>query len=194
MSSILSSPPANSILDLLSSPCFSFTSINSSLMINILRSLFSSMSFKSLINFNNSVCSFLSLSCSRPVNCLNLISTIALDWISVKLNSLIRLVLASSAFDEALIISITLSILSEAIINPSSIWARSSAFLKSNFVLLTTTSCLWSTKWEIISFKFKSLGLPLTNAILFTLKEDWSAVYLKSVFKTIFGIASLLRT
>ena len=36
--------------------------------------------------------------------------------------------------------------LSDAIIKPSKICALSSAFFKSNFVLLTTTSCLCSTK------------------------------------------------
>ena len=37
------------------------------------------------------------------------------------------------------------------------------------------------------------MGLPLTKAILLTLKDDWSDVYLNNLFKTILGIASLLR-
>ena len=53
---------------------------------------------------------------------------------------MIRFSLASSAFLEALIILITSSILSDAIINPSRICARSSAFFNSYFVLLTITS------------------------------------------------------
>ena len=178
ISSILNSPPANSITDLLSSPCFSLISMSSSFIIDILLSLLSRMSFKSFISSNNSACSFLNLSCSKPVNCLNLISTIALAWTSESENSFIRFSLALSALDDDLIISITLSILSEAIINPSKIWALSSAFLRSYLVLLTTTSCLWSTKYLIISLRFKSIGLPLTRAILFTLNEDCNWVYL----------------
>ena len=42
------------------------------------------------------------------------------------------------------------------------------AFLSSNCVLLTTTSCLKAIKYFIKSFKFKSLGLPSTSAILLT--------------------------
>ena len=136
-----------SIIDLLSSPYFSLITIISSLMICILLDSLSRISFKSVINFIISSYSPLNLSCSRPVNCLNRISTIAFDCISDNLKRLIKFSLASSAFLEALIILITSSILSDAIINPSKICARSSAFFNSYFVLLTITSCLWSTKW-----------------------------------------------
>ena len=193
MSSMLNSPPENSITDLLSSPCFSFISRSSSFMIVILLSLSFKISFRSFISSTKLSYSSLNLSCSRPVSCLNLISTIAFDWISDNLNSVIKFFLASSALEDFLIISITLSILSDAIIRPSRIWALSSAFFRSNLVRLTTTSCLWSTKYLIISFRLRSFGLPLTRAMLLTLKEDCKAVYLYKVFKTIFGIASLLR-
>ena len=88
-------------------------------MIDILLSLLSRISFKSLINFNKSACSFLNLSCSRPVSCLSLISTIAFACNSESENSLVKFSLALSALDEDFIISITLSILSDAIISPS---------------------------------------------------------------------------
>ena len=120
MSSILKSPPAYSISDLLSSPYFSFISRSSVFIISILLVSLSRISFKSLIVFIKSSNSPLSLSCSSPVNCLRRISTIALDCISLNLNSEINLAFASSAFDEDLINEITLSILSEAMIKPSS--------------------------------------------------------------------------
>ena len=127
---------------------------------------------------SNPLYSSLNLSCSNPVNCLNLISTIAFAWTSDKSYSFIKFFLASSALEDFFIISITLSILSDATINPSRIWALSSAFFKSYFVLRTTTSCLCSTKYLIISFRLRSFGLPFTKAILFTLNDDWRAVYL----------------
>ena len=142
MSSMLKSPPAYSISDLLSSPYFSFISKSSVLIISILLDSLSKISFRSFIVFIKSSNSPLNLSCSSPVNCLKRISTIALDCISLNLNSEINLDFASSAFDDDLIKEITLSILSEAIIKPSKICALSSAFFNSNFVLLTTTSCL----------------------------------------------------
>ena len=194
ISSIERSPPAYSITDLLSSPYLSLISFNSSEIIFILLFSFSRISFKSSMSFLISSYSDLSLSCSNPVNCLNLISTIAFAWTSESLNFLIKLFLASSAFFEAFIKAITSSILSEAIIKPSSIWHLSSAFFNSNLVLLTTTSCLWSTKCLIISFRFSIWGRPFTRAIVFTLKEDWSGLYLYNLFRTILGIASLFKT
>ena len=194
MSSIDKSPPEYSILDLLSSPNLFLTSTNSVVMIFILLSSSSRMSFRSVISSLISLYSVLNLSCSKPVNCLRRISTIALDWISDNLYLSIRFCLASSAFFDALISLITSSILSEAIIKPSSIWHLSSAFFNSNFVLLTTTSCLCSTKYLIICFRLSVLGLPFTRHTLLTLNDDWSCEYLYSLFKTIFGIASLFRT
>ncbi len=146
MSSSLKLPPAYWISDRLSSPYFCFTSSSSVLIISILRSLLFKMSFKSRIVFLSSSNSSLNLLCSRPVSCLRRISTIALDCISVSSYFEERFSLASSGVFDFLIILITSSILSEAIINPSKICALSSAFFSSNSVLLTTTSCLCSTK------------------------------------------------
>ena len=103
---------------------------------------------------------------------------------------MINFSLASSGLFELLIKAITSSMLSEAMIKPSRICARSSAFLSSYFVLLTTTSCLKSTKYPIICLRFNSCGLPLTKLILFTENELCRAEYLYSLFKTTFGIAS----
>ena len=178
MSSILKSPPAYSITDLLSSPYFSFISINSFLIKSILIDLLSNSFLYPAIVFNNSSYSSLSLSCSRPVNCLNLISIIALAWISDNLYFFSSFCLASSAFEDFFIRSITASILSDAIISPSRICALCSAFLSSKVILLTTTSWRCSTKKWISCFKFNNWGRPLTKATLFTLKDDWSWVNL----------------
>ena len=78
-SSIFISLAEYSILDLLISPYLSLTSFSSVLIISILLSSLSSISLRSFITFSRSSYSALSLFCSRPVNCLNLISTIALD-------------------------------------------------------------------------------------------------------------------
>ena len=82
--------------------------------------------------------------------------------------------------------------LSEAIIRPSKICALSSAFRSSYCVLLTTTSCLNSTKLEIMLFRFRSSGLPFTRHMLFTENEVCSDVYLNNLFNTTLAIASLL--
>ena len=193
ISSSLKLPPAYWISDRLSSPYFSFTSSSSALIISILRSLLLKISFKSKIVFLSSLNSSLNLLCSRPVSCLSLISTMALDCISVKLYFEERFTLASSGVFDFLIMLITSSILSEATIIPSKMCALSSAFFNSNSVLFTTISCLCSTKWWIRSFKFNNFGLPLTNAMLLTLKDDCRGVNLYSLFKTMFGMASLLR-
>ena len=178
MSSIRKFPPAYSITDRRSSPYFCFTSSNSSLMMAILRSFFSRISFKSAIVVTRASYSDRSLSCSKPVSWRKRISTIALACNSLSLKVSISFCRASSALSEARISRITSSILSDAIMRPSSMWARSSAFFSSNWVLRTTTSWRCSTKWWIICFRFSNSGLPLTSAILLTEKEDWRAVNL----------------
>ena len=178
ISSTLKSPPAYSISDLLSSPYFSLISASSSLIKFILFVLLSKRSLYPLIVFCRSSYSSLNLFCSSPVSCLNLISIIALAWVSESLYFFSSFCLASSAFEDFLIRSITSSILSLAMISPSSIWALCSAFFSSKFVLLTTTSCLCSTKWWIKSLRLRSSGLPFTRATLLTLNEDCKGVYL----------------
>ena len=147
-------------------------------MISILKSLFDNIFLSLSIVLFNSSNSSLNFSCSRPVNCLNLISTIAFACISVSSNWSCKLFFADSVFSDDLISSITLSILSEATIRPFNMCALSSAFFNSYLDLLTTTSCLCSTKLLISSFKFNNFGLPLTKAILLTLKDDCSWVNL----------------
>ena len=194
MSSIDKSPPAYSMVERRSSPYFSLTTANSSLIICIRRSFLSKISFKSSMVFIRSSYSVRNLSCSNPVSWRKRISTMALAWISLNSKRLMSFWRASSGLEEPRMIDITSSILSEAIISPSKMWARSSAFRSSYFVRRTTTSWRCSTKWWIISFRFNISGRPLTKAMLFTLKEDWSAVYLNSLFNTMFGIASRFNT
>ena len=125
---------------LLSSPYLSAIS-DISVLITV-RSLFlsASIALYSSIFFCNSASSVSILLLSNPVSALNRISTIACDCASVRLNSCIRLSFAACTFAEPLIIDITLSILSRAMINPSNMCALSSALFKSYLVLLVTTS------------------------------------------------------
>ena len=160
----------------------------------IQRSSFSRISFKYAINFSISSYSARSLSCSRPVNWRSLISTMARDCISDREKRSIKRSIASAGLLDDLMIAMTSSILSEAIIRPSKIWARSSAFFKSYFVRRITTSCLWSTNALIKSFRLSSLGRPFTNAILLTLKEDCNAVILYSLLSTTLEFASLFTS
>ena len=161
-----------------SSPYLAFMSFNSSLIICMRRSSFARISFKSVIVAINSSNSARNLSCSRPVNWRKRISTIARVWISDKPKRSDNLSLALSGLADDLIISITSSMLSDAMIKPSKICARSSAFLKSKRVLLITTSWRKATNSLIISRKFNKRGRPSTKQILFTEKEVWSAVNL----------------
>ena len=172
ISSTLKSPAAYSISVLLSSPYFSRISTSSSLMIFILMSTFSSISFNRVIKAITSLCSSLNFSISRPVNFCKRRSRMALAWRSLKSNFWIKPSLAMSGVFEARINAITSSRLSTAIMSPSRMWARFSACLNSNSVLLTTTSCLCSIKWLIRDLRLSNSGLPLTSAILLTLNED----------------------
>ena len=129
-----------------SSPYFSFISMSSSLTIFICKSLLARISLYLAIIFCSSAYSLLRSSTARFVNCPRRISTIALACSSSSEKRSFRLFLASSWFLELRIIFTTSSMLFTAMINPSRICALFCAFASSNFVLLTTTSCLWSTK------------------------------------------------
>ena len=72
---------------------------------------------------------------------------------------------------EFFIILIISSIFSTAVANPIKICALSSAFFKSNFILLITVSSLNFKNSEINSFKFKIFGLLLTIANVLNPKE-----------------------
>ena len=177
-----------------SSPYLSLISFNSSLMTFIQRSSFSRISFKYAINFSISSYSARSLSCSRPVNWRSLISTMARDCISDKEKRSIKRSIASAGLFDDLMMAMTSSILSEAIIRPSKIWARSSALRNSYLVRRITTSWRWSTNALIRSFRLSWRGRPFTSAILLTLKEDCKAVNLYNLFSTTLELASLLTS
>ena len=194
ISSMLTSPPEYSISVLRSSPNLSLTSSSSSLMIDIRNALSFKMLFKYSIVFINSSYSALILSRSRPVSFWRRMSKIALAWISLSLNSVINPVFASSGVDEARMSLMTASRLSMAMSKPSRTWARFSACFSSYSVRRTTTSCLWSTKWRIMSLRFNNSGRPLTSAMLFTENELWSCVYLYSLLRTTLGTASRFKT
>ena len=125
---------------LLSSLYLFFISISSSLITPSNFSSLAKIEFKYSICFISSLYSSSILPLSKPVSLLNLISKIAVACLSVKLNLSIRVFLAISEVSECLIILITSSIWSKAILNPSSIWALACALFRSNIVLLVITS------------------------------------------------------
>ena len=79
--------------------------------------------------------------------------------------------LASSGVLEDRIIFIILSKFSTDTDNPINIWARASAFWRSNFVFLMTTSSLNDKKFDKKSFKVQVFGLPSTIAKVLKPKE-----------------------
>ena len=116
----------------------------------------------------------------------------ARDCISDRLKRSINPAIASFGVLAARIIRITSSILSEAIIKPSKICARSLALRKSYCVRRMTTSWRCSTKYLIKSLKFNIFGRPCTNAILFTPKDVCKEVILNNLFSTTLALASRL--
>ena len=78
---------------------------------------------------------------------------------------------ASSGVFEDLIILIILSKFSTETDKPIKIWARSSAFCKSNLVFLITTSSLKDKKFDKKSLSVHVLGLPSTIAKVLNPKE-----------------------
>ena len=85
---------------------------------------------------------------------------------------------ASSGVFDDLIILIILSKFSTDTDKPIKIWARSSAFFKSNFVFLMTTSSLKLKKFSKNSFKLQVFGFLSTIAKVLNPKELSIEVYL----------------
>ena len=85
---------------------------------------------------------------------------------------------ACYGFLDERIILITLSIFSTETDKPINMWALSSAFLRSNFVFLTTTSSLKFKKDSKKSFRLQFFGFLSTIANVLKLKEDSKEVYL----------------
>ncbi len=176
------------------SPYFSFNSVTSLTMIS--RTLAGSFKIKvkASINFSISSYSFSIFSLSKAANLLNCISKMAVAWISDSLNLFIRFSLASSWVLEALIVLMTASRLSRAIFKPSKMWALFLASVSSKMVLLTITfwRCLMYS--DKICFKVMVWGVPSTKATKLAGKVVCSLVCLKRLFKTDFGLASLLSS
>ncbi len=91
-------------------------------------------------------------------------------------------------------IAMTRSMSASARASPRRRWARSSAFLRSNFVRRTTTCRRWSRKWRRRSFSGRTRGCPSTIARKMTPNEDWSGVRAKSWFRTTCETASRFRS
>ena len=101
-------------------------------------------------------------------------------------------VLASSGFLEDLIILITLSIFSTLTDNPNKICTLSSAFLRSNFVLLITTSSLNFKKFSKKSLRLQVFGFWSTIAKELKPKEVSIEVYLYNCLLSVSGSMFLL--
>ena len=78
--------------------------------------------------------------------------------------------------------------------NPINICARSSAFFKSNFVFLTTTSSLKDKKFSKNSFKLQVLGFWSTIASVLKPNELSIDVYLYNCLLTVSGSTFRLRS
>ncbi len=178
----------------LESPNFSFNSLSSLSIISSIICGFLRILISSSINFFNSWYSFSIFSLSKAANLLNCISRMAVAWISESLNLEIRFVFASSCVLLSLIVLITASKLSSAILRPSKMWALLLASVNSKIVLLTTTFCLCLTYSVKICLKFKVCGVPSTKATKFAGKVVWSLVCLNKLLRTDFGFASFLRS
>ena len=108
---------------------------------------------------------------SRPVNRARRMSRMAWAWISVRPSSRISASRASPTVAEARISSTTRSMLSRAILRPSRMWARASAFFSSKMVRRVTTSRRWLMKRLRTCFRESSSGLPATIQTMLTPKE-----------------------
>ena len=106
------------------------------------RSFFSSarIALSSVICAMRSLYSFSSFSRSKPVRVFRRMSTIACACASDNPNRSIREFFASAVVRLPRIMEITSSMLSNAMINPCKICARSSALFRSNLVRLVITS------------------------------------------------------
>ena len=102
--------------------------------------------------------------------------------------------LASSGVFEDRIIFIILSKFSTETDSPIKICARSSAFCKSNFVFLITTSSLKDKKFAKKSLSVHVLGLPSTIARVLNPKELSIWVFLYSCLLIVSGSTPFLRS
>ena len=71
--------------------------------------------------------------------------------------------------------------------NPINIWALSSAFCKSNFVFLITTSSLKVKKFDMNSLRLQVCGFPSTIAKVLKPKELSICVFLYNCLLTVSG-------
>ncbi len=178
------------ILVLRFSPYFSFTLINSFLIISRTFWGVARIALNCSIFLISSTYSSNSLSLSRPVNWCNLISRIAWAWALVNLKFSINAFLAASTSFDFSIMLTTLFIFSTAFFNPSRMWARSSAFSSSNFVRRVTISFRYSRYWISTSLRFSMRGTLFTRASIITPKVVSICVWLNNWLRTICEFAS----
>ena len=156
-------------------------------------SLFSRFSSLS-ISFKSSFSSFSIFSLSSPVRRPSLISSMALAWASLSLNSRIKPSLATTLSALALIKAMTASMLSRAILSPSKICALVLAFCNSKMLRRMMTVFLCVKKIFKSSIKEKIFGSLLLMASIMTPKVLSIVVDLKRLLRTISLIASLFSS
>ena len=100
---------------------------------------------------------------------------------------------SSGVFDERITL-IILSKFSTDTESPINICALSSAFLRSNFVFLITTSSLNLRKFSRKSFKLHVFGFPLTIAKVLNPKELSIEVFLYNCLLTVSGSTPFLKS
>ena len=148
------------------------------------------------MRFSISLYSSCNFSCWMLVSWAKRMSTIALACTSSSPKRDFKASIASCGFFEARIKRTTSSMLSEAIIKPSSMWARSWALRKSYCVRRITTSWRCSIKYLMQSFSVSSCGRPAlwawswTNAMQFTANAVCKAVILNSLLSTTLALKS----
>ena len=126
----------------------------------------------------------------KPVSCDKRMSTMALLCSSSSSKRFSKLRCASDGVLLLRMICTTSSMLSQAMMSPSRMWARSCAFFKSNLVRRMVTSWRCSTKYFTHSLSVSKRGRPFTNAMLFTENELCSCVILNNLFSTTLALAS----
>ena len=150
------------------------------------------VSFCNLNSKIDSTCSLLNW--YLVIDCFFSIREINLTLFLIVHFLLSRFFLAVSVSLDDLIIFIIASIFSTAVAIPMRMWALSSVFFKSNFILLTTVFSLKSTNSEINSLRFRTLGLPFTIAKVLKPKEDSIDVSLYSCLLIVSGSTPLLKS
>src|SRR5882762_9974671 len=189
-SSIEKSPWSATISVRRSSPKPWASSPSSSLRIFMRRGLDPRISLHSLMKRRTSFSSSSSLVISRAVSRARRMLRISADCFSESLKRLRSAASADGVSFDFLMMRITSSMLSTAILRPSRMCSRSCARFSSNSVRRTITTWRCSTKWNRISLRSNSFDTPSTSASMIAPKVVCIWVCAYSWFSTTIGMTS----